>query len=159
MWAWRIAVFLIFLTSSLACAGQEMLEIATRPGVTVKVLLQTPETVSKGLLLLLPGGTGAGHFGGTAHNVSLGNNFLVRSSSLFVQHGYAAAIIDVPSDHLDGMSDAFRTSVEHTTDIQKVIDTLTSRGLGKVFLVGTSRGTISAVHLAAALLTRQLNKP
>lgn len=141
-----------------AYAGAErlVLPLEARPGVTVKVLLQTPEGPSKGMILLFPGGSGARHFGTAGGDISLGNNFLVRSSGLFVQKGYATAIIDTPSDHADGMSDAFRTSPEHAQDIRKIMDALAQRSAGPFYLAGTSRGTLSAAYLAAVLPQEQV---
>lgn len=151
-----ITIMIMFVLP--ACAGNAyaaaerlILPLETRPGVTVKVLLQTPDVPSKGTILLFPGGSGARHFGGSGSGISLGNNFLVRSSGLFVQKGYATAIIDAPSDHADGMSDAFRASPEHAQDILKIMDALAIRSAGPFYLAGTSRGTLSAAYLASVL--------
>jgi len=146
-----VFVLLIGAFNAYADAEQLVLPLETRPGVTVKVLLQTPEGPSKGTILLFPGGSGARHFGTAGSDISLGNNFLVRSSRLFLQKGYATAIIDAPSDHADGMSDAFRTSSEHAQDIRKIMDVLSQRSAGPFFLAGTSRGTLSAAYLASVL--------
>lgn len=146
-----IFVLLACPVNAAVAAERWILAFETRPGVTVKVLLQTPEVPSKGTILLFPGGSGARHFGGSGSDISLGNNFLVRSSGLFVHKGYATAIIDAPSDHADGMSDAFRTSPEHAQDIRTILDALVSRSAGPFYLAGTSRGTLSAAYLASVL--------
>jgi hypothetical protein len=81
-------------------------------------------------------------------------NFLVRSRSEFVKRGVAAAIIDAPSDQQGGwgMSDDFRLGDAHFTDIAAVVDDLSKRFPAvPLFLVGTSRGTISAAALGAKL--------
>jgi pimeloyl-ACP methyl ester carboxylesterase len=66
----------------------------------------------------------------------------------------AAAILDAPSDQQDGwgMGDEFRLGDLHYTDIAAVMADLEKR-FPKVplFLVGTSRGTISAAALGAKL--------
>src|SRR6185369_17230171 len=64
------------------------------------------------------------------------------------------AILDAPSDQQSGwgMSDAFRLGVDHRTDIAAVVGGLQRRFSGvPLFLVGTSRGTISAGSLGARL--------
>ena len=81
-------------------------------------------------------------------------NFLVRSRAEFVKRGVIAAIIDAPSDQQSGwgMSDEFRLGDAHFTDISAVIDDLDKRFPGvPLFLIGTSRGTISAAALGARL--------
>ena len=104
-------------------AAQEIVTLETRPGVTLKVLLRFPNNGSpKASLVLFPGGKGANHFGERNGQIRVGNNFLTRSSSLFVENGVAVAIVDVPSDQAGGMSDQFRTGNEHVQDIRKVID-------------------------------------
>lgn len=80
-----------------------------------------------------------------------GANFLVRSRKLFLEQGIATAVIDVPSD-VGSMSDGFRSSARHARDVAAVLADLKQRFAGvRVFLVGTSRGTVSAAHAAAAL--------
>ncbi len=98
-------------------------------------------------------------FAGSGGNVGLlqrgvpkpGGNFLVRSRKLFLEQGVATAVIDVPSD-VGSMSDAFRSSARHARDVASVIADLKKRHAGvRVFLVGTSRGTVSAAHAGTAL--------
>jgi methylmalonyl-CoA mutase cobalamin-binding subunit len=48
------------------------------------------------------------------------------------------------------MDDNFRTSKAHLQDITKVIDYLAARGYKLIYLVGASRGTISAAHIGKA---------
>lgn len=80
-----------------------------------------------------------------------GANFLVRSRSRFVAEGVATAVIDVPTD-LSSMSDGYRMGRRHADDVARVVDELERRFPGKpVFLVGTSRGTVSAAYAGAAL--------
>lgn len=134
-----------------ASAGQEVMTLATRPGVTMRVALLTPDAAPKGALVMFPGGAGAGSFGVRDGTVRLGANFLVRTAPQFVTRGFAVAIVDVPSDHAAGMGDEFRFSPQHAQDIARLIDELGARKLEPVYLVGTSRGTISAAYLGTAL--------
>jgi len=130
---------------------RRVITVPTRPGVRQRILIVEAEGESRGTLMLFPGGDGAGHFRETASGFRLGNNFLVRSSHLFAQEGYAAAIVDAPSDQASGMSDGFRTSPQHVEDTRAVIDALARMSQGPIFLVGTSRGTLSVAFLATAL--------
>ena len=132
-------------------AAQEVVTLETRAGVTLKLLLITPDERTKGGFILFPGGDGKGHFGEKGGKIRLSRNFLVRSSGLFVQKGFVAAIVDVPSDQSRGMSYAFRASDEHFEDIKRVIGFLESKGVKPIFLVGTSLGTVSAASFGAAV--------
>jgi pimeloyl-ACP methyl ester carboxylesterase len=83
-----------------------------------------------------------------------GANFLVRSRTRFVAEGLATAVIDVPTD-LGSMSDGYRMGRRHADDVAAVVHELQQRFPGKpVFLVGTSRGTVSAAYAGAALRDR-----
>ena len=131
----------LLLAAVPALAGQEIKAVATRPGVTVKVLLNLPETPAKAVLLMFPGGNGAQMFNEKGGQIHLGKNFLVRTSPLFVKQGMAVAIVDVPSDQPNGTSAGFRNSPEHVQDIRKIMDFLDAQELKPIYLVGTSMGT------------------
>jgi pimeloyl-ACP methyl ester carboxylesterase len=80
-----------------------------------------------------------------------GGNFLVRSRALFAARGVVTAVIDVPTD-LSSMSDAYRMGPRHADDVRAVVGELKRRFPGlPVYLVGTSRGTVSAAYAGAAL--------
>src|ERR1700690_3019937 len=145
---------LIFAVDSFAERSVQTIE--TRPGVTLSYLLDTPDVTAKGVLILFCGGTGEGHFAGSGTDVSLSDNFLARTSPDFVKKGFAIALVGVPSDHQSGMLDSFRTSPEHTADIQKLVQVLVKKNLGPIFLVGTSRGTLSAAYLATSIHDEQV---
>jgi hypothetical protein len=85
------------------------------------------------------------------------SNFLVRSRAEFIKRGVAAAIIEAPSDQQSGwgMSDEFRLGDEHLRDISVVTENLAQRFPAvPLFLIGTSRGTISAAALGSRLSER-----
>lgn len=137
-------------------AGETIVRVDTRPAVTVRVLLLTPPGASAGMLLMFPGGDGKNHFGQREGQIRLGGNFLVRTAPLFVEQGLAVAVVDTPSDQAGGMSDQFRTGAEHAADVGKIIEYLAAKHPGPIFLVGTSRGTLSAAHIAAAVQNPRL---
>ena len=81
-------------------------------------------------------------------------NFLPRSRAEFIRNGILPVIVDTPSDHQQaaGISDAFRESAAHVADVRAVLAEVKRRYPGlPVFVVGTSRSTISAAHLGRAL--------
>ncbi len=149
-------VLIIFILFTFMCAVDSLAErsvqtIETRPGVTLSYLLHTPDVHAKGVLILFGGGTGEGHFAGSGADVSLSDNFLARTSPDFVQRGFAIALVGVPSDHPSGMLDSFRTSPDHTADIHRLVQVLIKKNLAPIYLVGTSRGTLSAAYLATSI--------
>jgi len=143
LWLASMLAFITMVVAITANAGQQMVTVDTRPGVTVRVLLMTPETAAKGTLVIFPGGNGAGHLTDPQGKIRLSGNFLVRSAGLFVHQGLVAAIVDVPSDHANGMDFLFRSSQEHVEDIKKVLDGLGEKLAKPIVLIGTSAGTIS----------------
>ena len=103
-------------------------------------------------LVLLPGGPGYAALDAKGCAGKLKGNSLVRSRELFHRAGFVTALVDAPSDHRggDGLG-GFRMSPQHAEDIGKVIAFLRERTKLPVWLVGTSRGTISAVNAASRL--------
>ncbi len=148
------------LLATLLCVG---LSAATHAEV-VEELTQLPSAGNARLPVLisrddaLPPRTAAVLFNGGGGAVGLlkriprpGANFLVRSRSLFAERGVATAVIDVPTDIVD-MSDAFRMSRRHSDDVRAVVQLLHERFPSlPVYLIGTSRGTVSAAYAGAAL--------
>jgi hypothetical protein len=78
-------------------------------------------------------------------------NFLMRVRSNMSAAGLILAFPDVPSDRVGrGLGD-FRTGEHHAQDIGAMIRQMKARHDLPVFLIGTSRGTISAANVAARL--------
>ena len=125
--------------------GQELVVVATRPGVTVKILFLIPDTAPKGAFLFFPGGEG--------YLANPEGRPKALYSRLFPGQGFAAVVIDVPSDRPYGMTgtDPFRASEEHLTDVKRVIDFVSQRWSSPVFLIGHSAGTTSVAYLAEVL--------
>jgi len=138
-----------------AASAQDMVTLATRRSVTQSFFLtRTPENL-EAVGLLFPGSGGLIKLrtedGQTKFNQG---NFLVRSRAEFVKHGVVAAILDAPSDQQGGwgMGDEFRLGDEHLADVSTVIGDLEKRfPRVPLFLVGTSRGSVSAAALGARL--------
>jgi len=141
---------LLFALTGPAQAEEQLINLAPRPGVEQRFLyIATPSAVAN--VILFAGGHGKIKLSGDGDGVRVksGNNFLVRSRQLFADQGLNVAVVDAPSDQQDrnGMY-GFRTSSEHVTDIDAVIAALRERAKLPVWLIGTSRGTESAAHLA-----------
>jgi pimeloyl-ACP methyl ester carboxylesterase len=123
--------------------AEERVTIPTRPGVTQSFYLTKPEGSPAASLILFTGGFGTlGKYGPA--DLRHGN-FLVRSRDLFVAQDFIVAVMDVPSDQ-SSLSDNFRFSSAHRRDIAAVIAYLRQRANVPVWLVGTSRGTLSAAN-------------
>jgi hypothetical protein len=130
--------------------------IETHDRTTTRYAFASPpvDAASSGrmALVLLVGGDG--HLGLDDRGCprALAGNSLVRSIPLFHAAGFATALVDAPSDHhaTDGLG-GFRIRAQHAEDLGKVIADVRQRTGGPVWLVGTSRGSISAVNAASRL--------
>ena len=161
VWAWAITLMLLgpsFRTDAQTMDGQseelcgEAVTLTTREGTETTYSLAGPLNSADAALILLPGG---GSFldldrGGCPRRLK--GNSLVRTRAQSHRHGFVTALVDAPSDHhgKDGLG-GFRTAPEHAKDLGKVIVDVRRRTGLAVWLVGTSRGTISAVNAASRL--------
>jgi predicted alpha/beta-fold hydrolase len=147
-----LSVSLILAASAFA-AGYEAIEIVpTRPDVTVRLLVIKTNSKPSTALFLFPGADGAKHFGEKDGRFWVSNNFLMRSARDLATAGYIVAAVDAPSDQSYGMSDRFRTSPQHAKDVRKIIAYVKEKHrVTSLYLVGTSRGTISAAYLASVI--------
>jgi pimeloyl-ACP methyl ester carboxylesterase len=135
---------------------EEIMRVDVRPGVVEPVLLSmaSAEQKPKRVLLLFPGGDGVMEIARSAGGARfrLAGNFLIRARARFVDAEDAAVSVDMPSDEYCCANDRFRLGERHAADVAKILDALAARFPGTQFyLVGTSRGTISAASLAARL--------
>lgn len=150
-----IMLLLVMTTTSFAVT--EIRSIQTRPGVTMDFLVMTPEKADRHVaLIFFPGGNGAGAFKMTAGGFVSGWNFLVRSSGDFMKNGLSVFTVDPPSDHPSGMGTGFRESPEHAEDISSLVKYLEQQGYERIFLVGNSRGTLSAAFLGTRIKNSHL---
>ncbi len=153
----RKIAFLLFLAATLAApagagsTAEEVVTIPTREDVTVPFILLGPRTGDPPAVILFTGSLGVIDLAEWDGKGDPRKNFLVRSRKLFAAHGFLVAVPDAPSDLIgsyDGLL-GFRLVEEHAQDIRAVIRYLRRFTRGPVFLVGTSRGSISAVGVAA----------
>ena len=150
-YAW---VALLLLAASCASA-EEIVTVSGRKGETQSYLLMHNAPPPKAVAVLFPGGEGLLKLRTEAGSVrfSQGGNFLVRTRGMFRDDQVAVAIVDSPSDQQRaGMADGFRTGRAHVQDIAAVVEDLKTRFPGaKIFLIGTSRGTLSAAYAGRSL--------
>ncbi len=125
--------------------------LSTRTNVTQRLLLAKATNTGDKAVVLFKGAEGTPITCKKEEGLKLNNNFLVRSSALFAEAGFMTAIVDAPSDKGYGMENRFRKSEAHQKDIAKVVDFLVSEGACEVFLIGTSRGTLSVAYLATVM--------
>jgi hypothetical protein len=142
------------LAAASAAGAEDIVILTTREGVTQSFLLSSPPPgKARAVAILFAGGTGQVNLERESSRVLLDRgNFLVRSRRLFAGHGVAAAVMDAPSDQPRGMDDSFRLGSGHAEDIGRVVADLKTRFPGlPVFLVGTSRGAVSAASAGRRL--------
>jgi len=115
-------------------------------GAQQRVLIVKPEKVS-GAIVMLPGG--AGEIGlSVSGAIAHGDNFTVRTRSLWTQRGYAVLIPDAIDHHsLRGE----RSSAFYADVVARLVELAHQETNGPVFLLGTSQGSIAAVNGAAHL--------
>lgn len=138
-------------------AAQELTTVPTRSGVTESYLLirNPPNATPKVVVIAFVGGSGVIGLEGKQIPMGFGSNtnFVIRLRNDLVDRDFGEVLVEAPSDKLpQGMSDEFRLGPEHLTDIRAVLADVKKRfPEAKIFLMGTSRGTISAAALAAKL--------
>ena len=157
-----IRTFALFLLGMAGGATQaqtpcgELVSLAAHGNATMRYALSQPrEGTAKGeviALVLLPGGGGHADLDDKGCPRALTGNSLIRSIPLFNDLGFVTALVDAPSDYPgeDGLA-GYRQAAGHAEDLGKVIADLRSRIKGPVWVVGTSRGSISAVNAAVRL--------
>jgi hypothetical protein len=150
----QLLVLSFALLAPLGARAEEIVTVSGRPDATQSYLLlhyPSPQAVA----VLFPGGEGLLRLHAEDGVVKFRQqgNFLVRTRTLLRDRQVAVAVVDSPSDQQRaGMDDRFRMGRAHADDIAAVVKDLKQRFPGaKLFLIGTSRGTISAAHVGLAL--------
>lgn len=134
-----------------AAAGcGEIITLNAHGDSAVKYALSGVSDGAKTAIVLLPGGGGFLKFDSDGCPRKLKGNSLVRSQSLFHESGFVTALVDAPSDrHGKAGLGGFRIKRKHAEDIGKVIADVRNRTGLPVWLIGTSRGAISAANAAS----------
>lgn len=143
----HVLIFLIFSISSFSALASEITRLSTRDGVSVP-LIYVKHPQARANLILLPGG--AGGFGKMQNGEPDGRNFLVRSYQYFLNAGFNVVIMGKPSD-INDLDYADRIAAPHQQDIAAVVEMVSNDTSLPVWLIGTSRGTVSATAAAINL--------
>jgi hypothetical protein len=149
----------VLLVAAPAMAGPsgdcgEVVTIETHGGTTTRYSLAHPAAPQSPriALVLLAGGSGLLDLDERGCPRALKRNSLVVSLPDFHAGGFVTALVDAPSDRRDGDGlGAFRLAPRHAENLGKVIADVRAREHAAVWLVGTSRGAISAVNAATHL--------
>jgi len=149
----RVLAAVSLLMVGSAGNAQEIVSLSTREKVTQCYFLASVPEKPQAIALLFSGSGGYIRLRKEADQIKFGNdNFLVRSRAEFINRNIVTAIVDAPTDQQggSGMGDEFRRGGEHFMDVSAVVADPNKRfpALG-VFLIGTSRGSVSAAALGA----------
>jgi pimeloyl-ACP methyl ester carboxylesterase len=141
------------LVAAASVAAHEIVSVASRPGVTQSfVILDVGEVKPRAIALLYTGAGGRIGLRREEGEVKFrGANFLVRAAPDFARNEILPVAMDAPSDQNE-LTDEYRFGSAQTADARAVIAELKRRFPGlPLYIVGTSRGTISAAVLGREL--------
>ena len=144
------------IAAPVAVTAKEWAEdLPARPGVKQRALFIEPAGKPVASAILFAGGKGKIGLGKDG-TIKRGGNFLVKTRKLFASHDLLVAVVDAPSDRkgYDGML-GHRITADHAKDIAAVVKRLRELADVPVWLIGTSRGTVSAANGAARLTGRE----
>ena len=150
------ALLAALLLLALPAQAREVVTLQTRPGVSLSFFIAGMGKVQpRAAALMLIGGGGNLRLRVEGGQVLFGQqNFLPRTRREFIAEAILPVILDNPTDQQagEGMSDDFRAGAAHAADLRAVLAEVKRRHPAlPVFLVGTSRSTISAAYQARAL--------
>lgn len=128
----------------LSVPGEHILAVPLGRGVNQRFIFAAPRH-ARATIVMLPGG--AGDLGLRERGDILhGENFVVRTRSLWTSQGYAVLIPDTVG-HTNLRGD--RSSIAYGEVVERLIAFSHMRNPGPVYLLGTSQGSIAAVNAAA----------
>ncbi|MBM3538231.1 MAG: hypothetical protein FJX55_10410 [Alphaproteobacteria bacterium] len=133
-----------------ACGEPRVLE--SRGATTRYVISPLPAQEAPPAVLMLIGGSGKINLDDKGCPRFQTGNSLMRMRMPLRAAGFVVVLVDVPSDHTgeDGLG-GFRNQPAHAEDLGKIIQDVRARTRGAVWVMGHSRGTISAANAAARL--------
>jgi hypothetical protein len=154
----KIPLGLAFFLACTAAFAQEpergIVTIPTRPGVTQSFFIAgmgdvKPEAVA----LIYSGGHGLIRLRMEGGQPKFqGGNFVIRARREFIRNGVLPVLVDVPSDERTGVPDGYRRSDKQVADARAVLAEVRKRIPDlPVFILTTSRSTISGAYLGRAL--------
>jgi hypothetical protein len=150
------ALAALLLGIAASATAQEMVTIETRPGVTQSFFITSMgKRKAEAVALMYIGGYGNINLRTEDGQVKFNQgNFLPRARREFIRNGIQPVILDTPSNARDGVGDEYRIGEAQTADARAVLAEVRKRLPGlPVYILTTSRSTISGAHLGRALGT------
>lgn len=150
------AIAALALASAQPTNAAEKVDIVTvRDGVTMKFLVNADAGPQAPIVVLMMGGNGVARLDRWDGTGNPNGNFLTRIRGDLARAGFVVALPDAPSDRQNqaGLANS-RVGRAHAEDIAKLIEKLKTYSSGPVFMVGTSRGTVSTVGIASHGLSK-----
>lgn len=122
----------------------DLVTFPTRASVTQSLYIESPSASPPLVVVLYSGGGGLLRLN-SAGPTQLHGNFVIRTAHYWVEKGYAAVLVDAPSDRqYKPMDDYYRLGKDALADQKFVIEQVRKRfPRSKLALVGTSRGTVT----------------
>lgn len=162
MWIVRCYSLVLAALTAFAIAGsasaaprESVVSVPSRSGITQGFFLIEPDVPARAIAVVFNGGNGEIALNDKGPT-NLNGNFLMRVRGQLSSAGLILAYPDVPSDQKGrGLGD-FRVTERHGADIAALVKALKARNDLPVFLIGTSRGTISATNSAGRLPPGQI---
>jgi hypothetical protein len=118
----------------------------------IPAILLKPAGTPKGAVILFAGDNGRLDIQSDGTIRFLEQNFLVRARDLFVRAGYMTLVPDLARDMKEGDADVvanYRGSQDYAVDVNQMVRYMRSQVVGKVWTIGTSRGTLSVANYVA----------
>lgn len=149
-----VGLALLLFASPLAAQTRcgEIVTIDPPSGGSFALSVAVPDARPNAVLILLPGGNGLSDLDAYGCARALKGNSLIRSIPEFVKGGAATALSDAPAEWRgrDGLA-TFRAEPAHAQALGMAVREMRKRFGVPVWLVGTSRGAISAANAASRL--------
>ena len=139
-----LAGWALLVCSFAAQADGQTFKVPTRPGVETSVYWEAQEG-AKATVFLFTGGNGG--YGKVVDGKPTSRNFLARSVALFLADGFNVAIFGLPND-TPALDYSDRVNEKHLADVRAALEFVRTKSPAPIWLVGTSRGTISATYVA-----------
>jgi hypothetical protein len=141
-------VFLFVASASAIARADPVVTISSRNHL-IRAILLKPTGVPKGAVILFAGDNGRLDIQSDGTIRFLQQNFLVRARALFARAGYATLVPDLAKDMKQGEIGVvanYRGTEDYAEDIELMVRYMRSQGVGKVWTIGTSRGTLSVAN-------------
>lgn len=145
---WRGVLLAAFVAAwpVLAVAAERVETIPTRPGVTQGLYVVAPDAKPWAIAILYVGGEGNIELKPSGPTNERGN-FLLRIRGQLRDAGVLLIYPDTPSDKR-GYGN-FRANPRHAEDARAIVAWAHKQGTAPVFVIGTSRGSISTAYIAS----------